>query len=126
MKGRTARFFLSIFTSFPTMKKILLSLLFALMALVMACGNRAEARVAVSINVGCPRPACVPCPPPCYGPAYYYGAPCPPPYYYCPPCRPVMPPRNCHVHRPHLHYAVPRHGHSGHRPAPHRAQGRRR
>lgn len=104
------------------MKKILLSLLCVMVALVMACGNSAEARVAVSINVGCPRPVCVPCPPP-----YYYGAPCPPPYYYCcPPCRPVSPPRHCHVHRPHLHYTVPRHGHSGPRPAPHRAQGHRR
>lgn len=112
MKGGAARFRLSSFTTFPTMKKILLSLLFALMALVLVCGSRAEARVAVSINVGCPR-VCMPCPP-----RYYCPPPCPPRY--CAPCPPpyYAPPAHCHVHRPHIHYSYPNHG--GHR-APHRA-----
>lgn len=96
------------------MKKMLLSLLMALVALVMACGNRAEARVSVSVNLGCPAPVYVPCRP-------HYCVPCPPPYY-VPPCHP-LPPRHCHVHRPHHHHscARPQHGHHGPMPAgPHR------
>lgn len=103
-----------VFVPFPLvsdMKKFLLSLLFVMAALVMVCGNRAEARVAVSVHLGCPR-VCLPCPPPrCCPPCPpRYCAPCPPPYY--------APPAHCHVHRPHIHYSYPNH-HGGHH-APHR------